>query len=266
MVFMKLPIYDLKGNVKAHVESGIFSAKVRPEIIRKAVVAERSNLRQPYGTDPLAGKRTSAHYHGRRGIKHSMMNREMARLKRIHGSGYLHFTARFAPQAVKGRAAHPPKVEKVWEKKINKKEKRKAVLSAIAATADRELVMSRGHRLNGVKHIPLVVENMLEEVKKTRDLMDALESFGLKEELSRVSEKKIRAGRGKSRGRKYARKKGLLVVVKDLKGIEMAGSGLPGVDVATVKALTVDMLAPGAHPGRLCIWTQSAVEELGKAG
>ncbi len=122
---MQTSIYDIKGKVKGKITiPKIFSVAVRKDLIEKAVLAERSRKRQPYGSDPLAGKRTSAHYHGRRSIRWSMMNREMARTKRIHNQGGLNYTARFVPQATKGRKAHPPKAEKKWKLKINKKSKR----------------------------------------------------------------------------------------------------------------------------------------------
>ena len=263
---MKIPVYSLSGEVKSHLEvARTFSEKVRRDLIARAVIAEQSSRIQPYGPNPLAGKRTSAHYHGRRRVRHAMMNVEMARAPRIHGQGQLNMTARFAPHTIKGRKAFPPKVEKVWEKSINKKERRKALLSAISATADKELVALRGHRLNGIKHLPLVVEDKMGEMKKAKEIVGVLEKLGLGEELERTKEKKIRAGRGKMRGRKYKRKKGPLIIIKDEKGIEKGAKNISGIDVAVVKNLSVELLAPGTHPGRLCIWTQSALEEMEKA-
>src|SRR3989338_4855614 len=109
-------IYDTTGNPLEEIKlPGVFSTPYRPDVIKRAVLAEQSAKRQPYGADPLSGKRTSAHYHGKRKYRWAMMNKEMARMSRIHGKvGSLHFTARFAPQAVKGRQAHPPKAEKIW--------------------------------------------------------------------------------------------------------------------------------------------------------
>src|SRR3990172_1377076 len=125
---MKVPVYSLKGEVKESKDfHKAFSEPVRTDLISRAVAVERSGSRQPYGTDPLAGKRTSAHYHGRRKVRHSMMNREMSRMARIHGTGFMHMTARFVPQATKGRKAHPPKGEKVWTLEMNKKERMKAL-------------------------------------------------------------------------------------------------------------------------------------------
>jgi large subunit ribosomal protein L4e len=262
---MKVQVYNVKGEAKEDFNiHKAFSQKVRSDLIRRAVLAEQSAKRQPYGTDPMAGQRTSAHYHGRRGIKHSMMNREMARMPRIHGSGFLHMRARFVPQATKGREAHPPKVERVWTLKINKKERFKALFSAISASADKDLVQSRGHMIEKVKHIPIVIEDKFSELKKTKEVVELFEKLGISEELDRVAEKKIRAGRGKSRGRKYIRRKGPVIIISEDKGLMKAASGISGLDVMTVKDLTVESVAPGASPGRLSIWTKSALEEVEK--
>ncbi len=89
---------------------------------------------QPKGTDPMAGKRTTAVSFG--------TGLGLARVPRVKGS--LWPTARFAPNVVKGRRAHPPKVEKVLHERINKRERRKAIRSAIAATAIKDLITARG--------------------------------------------------------------------------------------------------------------------------
>ncbi|MBU1135274.1 MAG: 50S ribosomal protein L4 [Nanoarchaeota archaeon] len=260
---MKVPVYDLTGKVNSYVDvNRLFSEPVRKDLIKKAVLAEQSAERQRYGADPEAGKKTSAHYHGRRGIKNSMMNREMARMKRIHGSGHLSFRARFVPQAVKGRKAHPPKAEKNWVHKINKKEHMKALLSALRAGTERDIVAERGHKIEEVKHFPLVFDDSFEKLKKIKEVRDALNHVGLKEEMERVKEKKIRSGRGKTRGRKYKRKKGPIVIVKNDETIKKAGRNLSGFDILTTKELSVQALAPGTQPGRLCIWTKSALSDM----
>ncbi len=254
-------VFDLSGKVSGEIElPRLFSVPVREDLIRRAVHAIQANRRQPYGSDPLGGKRTSAHYHGRRGVRFSMMNREMSRLPRLHNtSPHLMWKAAFAPHAVGGRKAHPPKPEKIWDEKINKKERRLAIISAISATAVPELVRARGHRFGG--EVPLVVVDDAERIEKTSELKKLLESLGLSEELERASRKKIRAGKGKMRGRKYKRKKSVLLIVRDLSRIGRAASNIPGVDAYTVKELNAEVLAPGGVPGRLTVWTESALRE-----
>lgn len=255
----------MKGEVKKSVDfARAFSEPVRTDLISRAVLAEQSGNRQPYAVDPLAGKRTSAHYHGRRKVRHSMMNREMSRMARIHGTGFMHMTARFVPQAVKGRKAHPPVIGKVWKKGINKKERMKALVSAASATASGDYVFSRGHMAEGVKHIPLVIENEMEQVKRIKEITETLVTLGLGKEMERGKEKKVRSGKGTRRGRRYKRKKSVLIVVSDYRGIEKAARNIPGVDVIRVSDLNVEHLAPGGIPGRLTLWTEGALERFEK--
>ncbi len=251
-----MKLFDTKGVKKGEVKlPPVFSTVLREDVIKRAVLAEQSWRRQAYGPNKMAGQRSSAHYHGRRDLPHDqrMMNREMARLPRIHGhSGRLFMTARIAPQAVKGRRAHPPKPERKWGEKINKKERLLALKSAIAATADSELVKARGHRAESV------VVSGLEKIEKTKDLVALLKKIGFEDELKRVAEKKVRAGKGKMRGRKYKKKKGPLIVVAKKTNVD----NIPGVDVVTLDELSVEALAPGCIPGRVTIWSKEALEKL----
>lgn len=265
---MKVDILDLDGKPVEKIDlPPAFKEPVREDLILRAVLASQSKRRQPYGTDVLAGKRTAAHYHGIRRSKYryGMMSIEMARMPRLHGKTVPHmaFTARFVPQAVKGRKAHPPKTEKQWELKINKKERKKAIRSAISATAIKELVAKRGHKVKDVA-LPIIVEDKIQELKKTKDVLEFLKKIGLKEELERIKVRKIRAGKGKRRGRKYKIKIGPLFVITQDKGIGKAVSNILGCNVCRVENLSVEYLAPGAMPGRLTIWTKSAVEKLGE--
>lgn len=262
---MKAHVVDLHGAKKEEITlPEIFSEPVREDLIKRAVLATWDNNRQAYGPNWMSGKKTSAHYHGYRRHRYSMMNKEMARLPRLHGKTvpFLYFRAKFVPHAEGGRTAHAPLPEKVWDSKINDKERQKAIRSAIAATAVKELVEKRGHRIHNVT-IPIIVEDSLQGLKKTRDVVEFLSKMGLVHELDRISEKKVRAGKGKMRGRKYKTKVGPLFVIADDKGIGKAIRNIPGVDVCRVKNLSAEYLAPGTKPGRLTIFTKSAVERLG---
>jgi len=262
---MKVDVFDLDGNPKEKIElPKVFSEKIREDLIRRAVLSSLSKKRQPYGTDTEAGQRSSAHYHGYRRHRYTMMNREMARMPRIHGKAppFLYFSARNVPQARKGREAHPPKVEKIWELKINKKERRKAIHSALAAVANKEIVKKRGHKFDG--EVPIVVEDKFQEYKKTKDVIEFLKKIGLQKELERISEKKVRAGIGKLRGRKYKRKIGPLFVISEDKGISRAAKNISGTEVIEAKKIGAIHLAPGTMPGRLTIFTKSAIEKLGE--
>ena len=242
-----------------------FKEDVRPDLIKRAVLVIQSHGRQPYGAYERAGKNYSAtlsrrrkRYRGPYGIGISRVPRKIMtrRGRRMFWVGAV------APNTVGGRKAHPPKAEKVWNQKINKKERRKAIRSAIAATANVELVKKRGHQVPSV--YPIALEKKAEEFKKTKQILDLLKKIGLEKELERSSEKKVRAGKGKMRGRKYRGRKGILMVVSKACDLAKAGKNIPGIDIVEVQKLNAEVLAPGADPGRLTLWTEDAIKRLEK--
>jgi large subunit ribosomal protein L4e len=267
---MKADIFNLEGSAAGKIDLPlVFKEPVRNDLILRAVLAMQSNKRQAYGTDIFAGRRSAAHYHGGRpgrsgANRYAMMNREMARQPRLHGHTppHLSFKVRVVPQAVKGRAPHPPKIEKIWTQKINKKERQKAIKSAIAATGKKEIVLKRGHKVQEVKEFPIIFEDRLQEINKTKDLIGILKKIGLKDELERISERKIKAGKG--RVSKYKNKIGPLFVITEDKGIGKAVRNLSGSNVCRVENLSAEYLAPGASSGRLTIFTKSAIGKLGE--
>jgi large subunit ribosomal protein L4e len=262
---MKTTIFDVQGNKKGEIElPKVFGTPLRLDLIKRAVLSMQSHNRQIYGPSVLAGKKTSAHYHGVRDGPHHMMNAEMARMSRVHGGPpFLAMTARIVPQSRKGREAHPPKLEKVWDEKINNKERVYAIKSAIAATAMKEIVVKRGHKINDVS-LPIVVDDSMESVKKSKAVEDFMKKIGLGLEMERAKVKKVRAGKGKGRGRRYKRKKSVLFVIVNNKGILNAAGNIAGADVCAVNNLNAELLAPGTHAGRITVFTESAIKKLGE--
>lgn len=257
-------VFDLNGNVTGQIElPAVFKTPLRPDVIQRAVLALQSQRRQPYGLDKLAGRRSSAHYHGMRHYRFTMMNRETARMPRIHGksAGYMAMRARNVPQAVKGRRAHGPKAEKIWRQELNKKEHLLAIASALAAAANVELVKAKGHIVDAID-LPIVVTDEFEKISKAKQARDVLAKIKLDKELQRCGKRKVRAGRGKMRGRRYQEKRGPLVITsKNCQAIK-ACRNIPGVDVSSIEDINAELLAPGAHAGRLTVLTQSAVKAL----
>jgi large subunit ribosomal protein L4e len=245
-------IYDLQGKSTGKITlPNVFSTPLRPDVIKRAVLAIQSNRLQPQGRDPMAGKKTTAESRG--------TGSAIARVPRQKGGG----RAAFAPSTVKGRQPHPPRAEKIIVKNIPKKEAKLALISAIAATAEKEVVASRGHKVDGVVGLPLVVDNAFEGLTKAKEVEDAFSSLGFDAEFTRVKDSRnVRAGKGKHRGRKMKQAVGPLIVVVDGKSLVNAASNLPGVEVTTVTNLNTEMLAPGTHPGRLTVWTSAAIEKL----
>ncbi len=242
-----------------------FSEEFRPDLICRAVRSLQSNARQPYGTNPEAGLRHSSklskerrHYRGCYGFGISRVNRKILSRRGTRMS----WVGAFSPQTRGGRRAHPPKAEKIWDQKINQKENRKAIRSAISATVNRQLVEKRGHKIPA--EYPFVIDASLEKTAQTKSLQKVLLSLGFSSELERAAEKKIRAGKGKVRGRKYKQKKSILIVTSEECPIMKAAKNIGGVEAVQVKALNAEVLAPGAHPGRVTLWTKKALEVIEK--
>ena len=255
----KIKVYSLEGEVVEEIElPEIFMEVFRPDLIKRAVISSQTARIQAWGTDPMAGKRTTAKSFG--------SGRGAAMVPRVKGSRHpAGSKAAFIPQATGGRKAHPPKTERIIHEKINRKERRLAIRSAVAATANREMVENRGHRIANIDQIPFVVGDELEAIKRTKDTREIFEKLGLMDDVTRAKTgRTIRAGRGTMRGRKYKTPKGPLVGVGEDKGISLGARNQAGVDVVVVNNLNAELLAPGTHPGRLTIYTKSAVEKLGE--
>ncbi|MEM0215245.1 MAG: 50S ribosomal protein L4 [Archaeoglobaceae archaeon] len=249
---MKASVLNLKGEIVEEIDlPEFFEEEFRPDIIKKAVLSIQSHRRQPYGPNPLSGVNYAWENWG--------PGHGYARVPRWK----LGLRAVVVPQAVGGREAHPPKVQKKWGEKINKKEMRKALRSAISATAIEEIVRARNHVFEG--KLPKIVVDEFESLSKTKDVVAVLKAIGVYGDVERAKERKRqRAGLGKMRGRRYVAKKSILIVVGEDKGILKSAKSLPGVDAVLAKDLNVELLAPGCHPGRLVVWTKSAIKVLGE--
>ena len=245
---MNTTVHDLDGGDAGSVElPDVFETPFRPDLIGRAVTVAQANRKQAYGADEFAGMRTPAESFGSgRGLAHVPRSENVARR---------------VPHAVSGRRAHPPKAEKDQTKDLNDKERRLAVRSAIAATTDVALVADRGHAFDEDLDLPLVVSDEFESLEKTQEALGVLEAPGVDADVERADEgRSVRSGRGTSRGRKYRQPKSLLVVTSEEPS--RAARNLAGVDVTTAGEVNAEDLAPGAHPGRLTLWTESAVAEV----
>ena len=131
----------------------------------------------------------------------------------------------------------------------------------MAATGIEALVRQRNHVFEG--ELPKVVVDDISSITKTKELINVLKAIGVYSDVERAKERKrYRAGKGKMRGRRYVAKKSVLIVVGEDKGVSKAASNLPGVDVALLKDLNVELLAPGCHAGRLTVWSRVTMEWL----
>ena len=251
-----------------------FSSEIRSDLVKLAVASARANRRQAYGSNPHVGARKPM-----AGMKHSTewwgKGRGVSRILRRAGSS----RGAENPHTYGGRRAHGPKVEKDWSRKLNSKSKRLARNSALTATTDIEMVSARGHRFDDdIKQLPIVLGNYTEVIdgketefsieefnhgSATRKAAAIFDALGLGADLIRAREgRKIRAGKGKMRGRVHKTPKSILLVVSQTGGLSQAVRNLPGVDVVAAKDLSAEHLAPGGDMGRLTVFTKDAMEAL----
>jgi large subunit ribosomal protein L4e len=158
-----------------------------------------------------------------------------------------------------------------WHQKINVGQKRFAVTSALAASSVPALLLARGHRISSVPEVPLVVSSKAFEAAalvKTSAALTLLKAVGAEEDLLKVRKsRKLRAGKGKLRGRRHRQRRGPLVVYNPEEEGKLLGRtfrNIPGVETSSVHALNLLQLAPGGHLGRFIIWTSSAFAALDK--
>ncbi|KAK2952319.1 putative 60S ribosomal protein L4 [Blattamonas nauphoetae] len=239
-----------------HVPSVIRNAPIRPDVVHFVHTNLAKNDRQPYGRFLKAGHQHSAESWG--------TGRAVARLPRISGSGTsANGSGAFANCARGGHMYAPLKIWRRWHRMVNVNEKRYAVSSAIAATAVPALVQARGHCIDNVPEIPLVVSDDIEQIKKTKEAVAILRAIHADDDVKHSADsRKIRAGTGKMRNRRYVQRRGVLFIHDKSEGATRAFRNISGVEIANVNHLNLLDLAPGGHLGRFVIWTESAFKKL----
>jgi large subunit ribosomal protein L4e len=233
----------------------VFTAPIRNDIVQFVHTNIAKNRRQAHGVYTKAGHQHSAESWG--------TGRAVARVPRISGSGtHRSGQGAFANQCRKGRMFAPLKTWRRWHRKTNLTQKRHAVASALAASACTPLVFARGHRIQNVPELPLVLDSL--NIETTKTMLRTLKNFGVSDELRRTREtKKVRPGHGKVRNSRYVIRKGPLIVYGDENNlVKRTARNLPGVETCSVHRLNLLQLAPGGHLGRFIIWTKDAFKHL----
>jgi large subunit ribosomal protein L4e len=158
----------------------------------------------------------------------------------------------------------PTKTYRRWHRKVSVAQKRYALVSAIAATGVPALVMAKGHRIDNIPEVPLVVSDKIQSYSKTKEAMIFLKrDVKAWTDIEQVyKSKRLRAGKGKMRNRRRIQKRGPLIIYDNDQGLTRAFRNIPGVDTIKVDKLNLLKLAPGGHVGRFCIWTESAFKKL----
>jgi len=235
----------------------VLKACIRPDIVEFVHANMAKNKRQPYAVSKKAGHQTSAESWG--------TGRAVSRIPRVAGGGtHRAGQGAFGNMCRGGRMFAPTKIWRKWHRKINLNQKRHAVVSALAASAIPALVMARGHRIESVPELPLVLSDDVEGVEKTSAALKILKKVGASADVEKAKKSvSIRAGKGKMRNRRYVSRKGpLIVYATEGAKLVKAFRNIPGVVIACVDRLNLLKLAPGGHLGRFIIWTKSAFEKL----
>ena len=235
----------------------VFSAPIRDDLVSFCHSNMALNRRQAHAVYHLAGHEHSAESWG--------TGRAVARIPRISGSGtHRSGQGAFGNMCRKGRMFAPLKVWRKWQRKVNTKQKRNAVASALAASACAPLVQARGHKIDTVPELPLVVNGL--NGATTSGLLGNLKNIGAMDDLTRVRKsKRTRAGIGKMKNTRFTLRKGPLIIYGDeTPMVKRAARNLPGVEVCNVNRINLLQLAPGGHLGRFIIFTKDAFESLDK--
>jgi large subunit ribosomal protein L4e len=234
----------------------VMTAPIRGDVVQFTHSLMAKNKRQPYAVARRAGHETPAESWG--------TGRAVSRIPRVPGGGTQRSgQGAFGNMCRSGRMFCPTKIWRRWHRKISVNQRRHAVASALAATALPSLVMARGHRIDDVPELPLVLDEGLSSITKTKDAVACLTRFGAFADVEKCRDsKKLRRGVGKSRNRRYTQRRGPLIIYDVANGLEKGFRNLPGVEIASVDNLSLLDLAPGGHLGRFCIWTKGAFEKL----
>lgn len=235
----------------------VFLAPIRNDLVSFVHDQLSCNTRQAHGVNKKAGMKHSAESWG--------TGRAVARIPRVSGSGtHRSGQGAFGNMCRKGRMAHPLHTWRKWHRKVNMNQRRHALASAVAATACAPLVMARGHRVSNVPQLPLILDDTVGQVSKTRDVIAMLKNLGVWDDVRRVmANKGLRAGKGKMRDRRHKWRRGPLFIVDEgCESLRRALRNVPGCDFCNVNRLNIRQLAPGGHLGRFCIWTKSAFSAL----
>jgi large subunit ribosomal protein L4e len=257
------PIVSVFSHTNAKQSSGeiklptVFGAPLRHDIVTFVHDNVSRNTRQAHGIEYLSGMKTSSLSWG--------TGRAVARIPRMRGSG-THRSGQGANGNMcrAGRMAHPLRTWRRWHRKVNLKQRRHALAAAIAATAVTPLVLARGHRIMSIPQLPLILANGVNEVSRAKEAVEIFQRFHVDEDINRVRlARKVRAGKGKLRNRRFKNRRGPLVIGDDnSKTLARAVRNIPGVDFLHVHRLNIRHLAPGGHLGRFCIWTEGAIRAL----
>ncbi len=244
---MNADILSIDGKKAGSIELPVaFSEAVRHDLIRRAVDAENSLKLQSQGHYLLAGMQTTATYYGAMHSYRTGRHMGIAIRPREKLGGGVQGKVRRIPSSVKGKRAHPHTIEKILIERMNKKEYRKALSSAIAAASNPS---------------PIVVSDSINSIKKTNEMariIKTLTGIDTNEHTSRKRKGVRRSSKQKTYGKK------ILIVCND-QNVIMSARNIAGVDACKLESIKVGLIAPGGNTFRKVIWSESAIKGLDSA-
>ncbi|KAL1788165.1 60S ribosomal protein L4 [Sigmodon hispidus] len=196
-------VYSGKGETsgKNVTLPAVLKVPIRPDIVNFVHINLRKNNRQPCAVSDLAGHQNAESWG---------TGRAVALIPTVRGGGTHH-----SGQGAFGNSEHNPK--------------RYAICSALAASALPALVMSKGHRIEEVPELPLVVEDKVEGYKKTKEAVQLIEKLKAWNEIKKVyASQRMRAGKGKMRNRRRIQRRGPCIIYNEDNGIIKAFRNIPG--------------------------------------
>ena len=251
-------VYNASGKSESQLNMPkVLLAPIRQDVVHFVHTNMAKNSRQAYAVNVDAGHQTSAESWG--------TGRAVSRIPRVGGGGtHRSGQGAFGNMCRGGRMFAPTKIWRKWHRKINVNQRRYAVASALAASALPSLVMARGHRVSKISEVPLVVSNdAIDNISKTKDAVKLLKKLNAYDDVERVKHsRKMRAGKGKWRNRRYTQRTGPLIIYNEKGSIVNAFRNIPGIELCSVHRLNLLQLAPGGHLGRFIIWTKDAFSQL----
>jgi len=237
----------------------VFDSPIREDITKK--VHDSLFSRQPYAVSPLAGRQSSKHKqsHCRRKFK-TLYGKGISRVPRKalwRRGDQFYWVGVYSPGIRGGRAAHPPKgVRRI--RNINKKEKILALKSCLAATASKTILQKNYPNLKP-SSFPLIIESSLLD-KKTKEIFKFLED----QKIEIKAKKKVRPGIGKVRGRKYKNTRKVLLVLGKNEAQKIQKLKSLNLNISNTNQLNVKELSLNGKPGKLTIYTENSIKELGE--
>mgnify|MGYP001612998353 CR=1 FL=1 len=252
---MKVTLFDAQGKNKSQVDLPVvFNTPIREDLVKKAYEAEKFTLMQSYGPDPRAGRKHSASgtiSHARHKWK-GHYGKGISRIPRKamwrRGSQFLWVGAEVSSTRG-GRSIHAASRVKAF-RKINQKERTRALHIGIAATAQPTLLQAHYPSLTKIIS-PVILEALPKKVQELKAVFHTI--LGDATDTA-FKVRAVRHGKGKLRGRRYKSSAGALVVVGSKEPQSFAG-----LEVVSAKELMMHHVYP---LGRMAVYTQAALEEL----